>query len=936
MSHSPTSQPASPAATADGAKRRAAAKRGALLSGYSLLARGEPQIWFTGGMLVICLAMITGLLSYILYAGLPTFWPRPVHWLLLNDGTLEIGQYQAFERADSTPDAAFADTSLATTTTATADPKVSDSQPVDRYYRTGNFDLTGQHYRWLTAQQLDATGITQPAWAMVVERLENGRLYGLLSSITLASDVGSQTRQDLALYGELSNLVGHLPELEPELLSQVVETIQQQQATELDRELRRVIELEAKAGGLPQVQIANSERWVALSQAAADQPWTAARRLFTDEAQIYEQLKFELQRADQLRHQADQLRYRISRLDARLSELSAQVRRAEIATATPIAQQLESSHYLLEQREALAARHTSLSGLRPVLERVGIAQSWQALVLDKFDQYVRQSLPAEIQAVERELKSWLAPITVHSPPLVSAVEQYLVGYRQIVQDKLPWLRELAELEARLALARVGFLVPFAPQSIEVSQADIHQLRLGQLSSGLQQALAVQAIEVQSAAPSLTQLNARCWLASLRDASEQPLDLAIVVPEPSTATLDELHAPSSNEPSPNDPALQLQRLQSIEVGCAEIVRAFPANQLNLWDKITVYADRWREFLTENPREANTEGGVFPAIWGTVVMTLIMTVAVVPFGVMAALYLREYTKSGPLVSIIRISINNLAGVPSIVYGVFGFSFFCYTIGAYIDGGPKNADIQPWPSTLWFLILGGVAVIGSVAFFASLISGGASHTQNRFKRSAARLALLLWLLSVAVLALLILKSPFFEGFYREYLPNPTFGKGGLLWAALTLSLLTLPVVIVATEEALAAVPNSLREGSLACGASKWQTIYRIVLPHAQPGILTGAILAMARGAGEVAPLMLVGALASAPDLPLDGEFPFFHGSRSFMHLGYQIYTLGFQSQNSEAAKPMVFTCTLLLILIVAALNITAIFLRSRLKRQFQGSQF
>jgi ABC-type phosphate transport system permease subunit len=378
------------------------------------------------------------------------------------------------------------------------------------------------------------------------------------------------------------------------------------------------------------------------------------------------------------------------------------------------------------------------------------------------------------------------------------------------------------------------------------------------------------------------------------------------------------------------------LSQKSVGCREIVRAIPANQLSLSDKASVYFSRWREFLLENPREANTEGGVFPAIWGTIVMTLIMTIAVVPFGVMAALYLREYTRAGLLVSIIRISINNLAGVPSIVYGVFGFSFFCYTVGAFIDGGAKNADLAVWPSKVWFLAVAVVSILGTIAFFFSFLSSGPAHTQTPFKRWAARGALILWLLSVVGMVLLIMKSPFFDGFYREYLPNPTFGKGGLLWASLTLSLLTLPVVIVATEEALAAVPNSLREGSLACGASKWQTIRRIILPHARPGILTGAILAMARGAGEVAPLMLVGALASAPDLPLDGEFPFFHGSRSFMHLGYQIYTLGFQSQNSEAAKPMVFTCTLLLILIVAALNISAIYLRGRLKRQFQGNQF
>jgi ABC-type phosphate transport system permease subunit len=342
------------------------------------------------------------------------------------------------------------------------------------------------------------------------------------------------------------------------------------------------------------------------------------------------------------------------------------------------------------------------------------------------------------------------------------------------------------------------------------------------------------------------------------------------------------------------------------------------------------------LTENPREANSEGGVFPVIWGTIVMTLLMTIAVVPFGVMAALYLREYAGSGPLVSVIRISINNLAGVPSIVYGVFGFSFFCYTIGAYVDGGPKNADITPWPSNLWFVCLALTACTGTAAFFFSFFYTGSPQQSPKMKRFIGRFCLALWLVSIALIAALILKSPFFDGFYQAYLPNPTFGKGGLLWGALTLALLTLPVVIVATEEALAAVPNSLREGSLACGASKWQTIRRIILPHARPGILTGAILAMARGAGEVAPLMLVGALPSAPDLPVDTEFPFFHLSRSFMHLGYQIYVMGFQSQNSDAAVPLVFTCTLLLISIVAALNLVAIFLRSRLKRRFQGNQF
>jgi phosphate transport system permease protein len=294
--------------------------------------------------------------------------------------------------------------------------------------------------------------------------------------------------------------------------------------------------------------------------------------------------------------------------------------------------------------------------------------------------------------------------------------------------------------------------------------------------------------------------------------------------------------------------------------ADIVRAYPANRLTLAGKVGLYASRWREFLMEEPREANSEGGVFPALFGTVVMTLIMCLAVAPLGVMAALYLREYAAGGPIVSAVRIAINNLAGVPSIVFGVFGLGFFCYVVGASVD----------------------------------------------------------------------------QLLFAESLPNPTFGKGGLLWASLTLALLTLPVIIVSTEEALSAVPNSMREGSYACGASKWQTIKRIILPRAMPGIMTGLILAMARGAGEVAPLMLVGAVKLAPELPIDGAFPFLHSERSFMHLGFHIYDLGFQSQNSEAAKPMVFTTTLLLIALIFLLNVVAVRLRTRLRRKFVSAAF
>ncbi|MCC7423031.1 MAG: ABC transporter permease subunit [Planctomycetaceae bacterium] len=292
---------------------------------------------------------------------------------------------------------------------------------------------------------------------------------------------------------------------------------------------------------------------------------------------------------------------------------------------------------------------------------------------------------------------------------------------------------------------------------------------------------------------------------------------------------------------------------------------------------------------------------------------------------------------MVSAVRIAVNNLAGVPSIVFGVFGLGFFCYIVGAYIDGGPKNAGITPWPARTWLAAATALALTALTAFLFGLFSLTSRRAEaSTVRRWLGRGSLVLWLAATVLLIFVIARTPYFGGFYAPQLPNPTYGKGGLIWASLTLSLMTLPVVIVATEEALAAVPNSMREGSYACGASKWQTIQRIVLPRALPGIMTGMILAMARGAGEVAPLMLVGAVKLAPDLPLDTSFPFLHPDRSFMHLGFHIYDLGFQIQNSDASRPMVFTTTLVLIAIIVGLNLTAVWLRARLRQRYKVTQF
>ncbi|MBI4563314.1 MAG: phosphate ABC transporter permease PstA [Planctomycetes bacterium] len=307
-------------------------------------------------------------------------------------------------------------------------------------------------------------------------------------------------------------------------------------------------------------------------------------------------------------------------------------------------------------------------------------------------------------------------------------------------------------------------------------------------------------------------------------------------------------------------LETAQGETKEIPLSMIVRAIRPNALGVLGKCRVYAQRLWEFASGDPRESNTEGGIFPAIFGTVMMVFIMTLAVVPLGVLAALYLREYAKQGLLVRIVRIAVNNLAGVPSIVFGVFGLGFFIYLIGGSID----------------------------------------------------RL------------------------FFPEALPTPTYGTGGILWASLTLALLTVPVVIVATEEGLAAVPAELRQGSLALGATKFETLRRIVLPSATPGILTGMILAMARAAGEVAPLMITGVVKLAPTLPVDGTFPYLHLERKFMHLGFHIYDVGFQSPNVEAARPMVYATTLLLLVIVVGLNLAAIGLRNRLRRKYHSTAF
>ena len=293
----------------------------------------------------------------------------------------------------------------------------------------------------------------------------------------------------------------------------------------------------------------------------------------------------------------------------------------------------------------------------------------------------------------------------------------------------------------------------------------------------------------------------------------------------------------------------------------IPRANPAgspewpNAHGFFGRIGTFLRDAGRFLVASTMAPSLAGGAFPALVGTVTLVFLMSLIVMPFGVATAVYLHE--RRGFAASLVRSAIANLAGVPSIVYGVLGLGLFVHGIGA---------DIDRW-------------------------------------------------------------------FFADRLPVPTFGSGGLLWAALTLALLTLPVVVVSVEDGLERIPPSLRAGSLALGATRGETMWRLLLPAARPALLTGLILAIARAAGAVAPLMLVGVVKLAPALPVDGAFPFLHPSRQFMHLGFSVYDAALASPDALRGIPRAYACALLLVIVVVALNLAAIVLRNRLRERYRA---
>jgi ABC-type phosphate transport system permease subunit len=790
-----------------------------------LSAHGEPMVWLTGGALTLCLVMILGLLGLVVWQGLGTFWPLPLVRVVTPERGVVMGEItrdEWYSLREEEEKALLESLPAEAARRARETLGEHDGELHRLLFRTGNFELTNEHFRWVEEHEITERA-TDP-WATVVERLEWGRFYGTPQAYALVHAVeagpkAKRRREPPGVQRREAKAVGEklAAELEPA------------EGARIEYFVERIVDAHPERLLIEPDRLRDTDLLMGVAEV-----WCGSEA-------AWEKYKEHHEHVVGLREEREDLeKVDVGHVMAAQEEARLDIKRAELDTPPPPLWLSAHDALARARRREEIARDEAEQYLGLVEERHG-ADSEELEKARHTVESERAAFAAETKAAEQKLAD-VEKKTGVTP------DEYLASYRKAREE--------------MAAARERF----------------HEIRQ----------------EIEKLA---------------REMDRHLLEMKTA-----------------------DGHVTLLKL-------ADIVRAYTPNRLDFGDKAAIYASRWWEFLTDDPREANSEGGVWPAIVGTITMTLIMSLAVVPFGVLAALFLREYAKAGFIVSLVRIAINNLAGVPSIVFGVFGLGFFCYLVGAYIDGGPRNVEINPWPPMQWWLVLGGTVLVGVAAFFLGIVSAvRAGQGQSRLKRLLGRLSIALWLATVACVVLLFVFTPHFQGMFRARLADnkPMFGTDGLLWAALTLALLTAPVVIVATEEALAAVPNSMREGSYACGASKWQTIRRIVLPRAMPGIMTGMILAIARGAGEVAPLMLVGAEKLAPALPVNGEFPFVHLNRTFMHLGFHIYDLGFQSPNAEAAKPMVYSTTLLLILIIALLNVAAVLLRKRLRKKFVSAQF
>ncbi len=517
----------------------------------------------------------------------------------------------------------------------------------------------------------------------------------------------------------------------------------------------------------------------------------------------------------------------------------------------------------------------SVLGLLWLIASRGLSYFWPSELyqFDLTDEHgINSVVIGEIYDREQIPVSQLAHLNLSLEPNQEVLERLLIktGNRELVSLDFRWLLshnitktqtpdDLAVVERRTHGNFYGYIESVVVDGMKVTNNQLDEL-LARVEHFQEKIDSLQKSDIGAINYQLERLRLKTRKYQLDNklspAVQVEIDRAIATLNKNYAKLEQELMGYREEISRDHIVMRAMDGQLVTINFENVLKVSFNNTFTLLEKVAMFFSQIGSFLIDDPREANTEGGVFPAIFGTVLMVLLMTVIVSPFGVIAAIYLHEYAGNNAFTKLLRIAVINLAGVPSIVYGVFGLGFFVYMVGGSLD----------------------------------------------------------------------------QLFYSENLPSPTFGTPGVLWSALTLAILTLPVVIVSTEEGLSRIPSAMRHGSLALGATKAETLWRIILPIASPAIMTGIILAIARAAGEVAPLMLVGVVKMAPNLPLDGNFPFLHLDRKFMHLGFHIYDVGFQSPNVEAARPLVFATALLLVTIIVALNMTAVSIRNKLRERYK----
>ncbi|MCP4985673.1 MAG: phosphate ABC transporter permease PstA [Colwellia sp.] len=517
----------------------------------------------------------------------------------------------------------------------------------------------------------------------------------------------------------------------------------------------------------------------------------------------------------------------------------------------------------------------SVLGLLWLIASRGLSYFWPSELyqFDLTDEHgINSVVIGEIYDREQIPVSQLAHLNLSLEPNQEVLERLLIktGNRELVSLDFRWLLshnitktqtpdDLAVVERRTHGNFYGYIESVVVDGMKVTNNQLDEL-LARVEHFQEKIDSLQKSDIGAINYQLERLRLKTRKYQLDNklspAVQVEIDRAIATLNKNYAKLEQELMGYREEISRDHIVMRAMDGQLVTINFENVLKVSFNNTFTLLEKVAMFFSQIGSFLIDDPREANTEGGVFPAIFGTVLMVLLMTVIVSPFGVIAAIYLHEYAGNNAFTKLLRIAVINLAGVPSIVYGVFGLGFFVYMVGGSLD----------------------------------------------------------------------------QLFYLENLPSPTFGTPGVLWSALTLAILTLPVVIVSTEEGLSRIPSAMRHGSLALGATKAETLWRIILPIASPAIMTGIILAIARAAGEVAPLMLVGVVKMAPNLPLDGNFPFLHLDRKFMHLGFHIYDVGFQSPNVEAARPLVFATALLLVTIIVALNMTAVSIRNKLRERYK----